>query len=61
MTTWLSTPIELQFRVIDGLSLRFTQSGDADRGAPPHSPGSSATRYDTVRSGGAVGQRRVCP
>jgi pimeloyl-ACP methyl ester carboxylesterase len=33
MTTWLSTPIELQFRVIDGLSVRFAQSADADRGA----------------------------
>ena len=33
MTTWLSAPIELQFRVIDGLSPRLAQSGDADRGA----------------------------
>jgi pimeloyl-ACP methyl ester carboxylesterase len=33
MTTWLSTPIEPQFRVIDGLSVRFAQSADADRGA----------------------------
>jgi hypothetical protein len=33
MTTWLSTPTEMQFRVIDGLSVRFAQSADADRGA----------------------------
>jgi len=31
MTTWLSTPIEPQFRVIDGLSVRFAQSANADR------------------------------
>jgi pimeloyl-ACP methyl ester carboxylesterase len=30
MTTWLSTPIEMQFRVIDGLSVRFAQSEDRE-------------------------------
>jgi pimeloyl-ACP methyl ester carboxylesterase len=30
MTTWLNTPIETQFRVIDGLSVRFAQSEDRD-------------------------------
>ena len=28
MTTWLSTPIQMQFQVIDGLSVRFAQSED---------------------------------
>jgi pimeloyl-ACP methyl ester carboxylesterase len=28
MTTWLNTPIQMQFRVIDGLSVRFAQSED---------------------------------
>ena len=28
MTTWLNTPIEMQYRVIDGLTVRFAQSGD---------------------------------
>lgn len=28
MTTWLNTPIQMQFRVIDGLSVRFAQSKD---------------------------------
>lgn len=31
MTTWLNTPIQMQFRVIDGLTVRFAQS--EDRGA----------------------------
>ena len=30
MTTWLNTPIETQFRVIDGLTVRFAQSEDRD-------------------------------
>jgi len=30
MTTWLNTPIRMQFRVIDGLSVRFAQSEDRD-------------------------------
>jgi pimeloyl-ACP methyl ester carboxylesterase len=30
MTTWLNTPIQMQFRVIDGLSIRFAQSEDRD-------------------------------
>jgi pimeloyl-ACP methyl ester carboxylesterase len=30
MTTWLNTPIQMQFRVIDGLSVRFAQSQDRD-------------------------------
>jgi pimeloyl-ACP methyl ester carboxylesterase len=28
VTTWLNTPIQMQFRVIDGLSVRFAQSED---------------------------------
>ncbi len=28
MTTWLNTPIQMQFRVIDGLTIRFAQSED---------------------------------
>ena len=28
MTTWLNTPIQMQFRVIDGLTVRFAQSQD---------------------------------
>jgi pimeloyl-ACP methyl ester carboxylesterase len=31
VTTWLNTPIQMQFRVIDGLTVRFAQSGN--RGA----------------------------
>jgi pimeloyl-ACP methyl ester carboxylesterase len=31
VTTWLNTPIQMQFRVIDGLTVRFAQS--EDRGA----------------------------
>jgi pimeloyl-ACP methyl ester carboxylesterase len=30
LTTWLNTPIQMQFRVIDGLTVRFAQSGDRD-------------------------------
>jgi len=30
VTTWLNTPIQMQFRVIDGLTIRFAQSGDHD-------------------------------
>jgi pimeloyl-ACP methyl ester carboxylesterase len=30
VTTWLSTPIQMQFRVIDGLSVRFAESQDRD-------------------------------
>jgi pimeloyl-ACP methyl ester carboxylesterase len=30
MTTWLNTPMKMQFRVIDGLSVRFAQSEDHD-------------------------------
>lgn len=30
MTTWLNTPIQMQFRVIDGLSVRFAESADRD-------------------------------
>jgi pimeloyl-ACP methyl ester carboxylesterase len=30
MTIWLNTPIHMQFRVIDGLSVRFAQSEDHD-------------------------------
>ena len=30
MTTWLDTPIQMQFRVIDGLTVRFAQSEDRD-------------------------------
>ena len=28
MTTWLNTPIQPQFRTIDGLSIRFAESQD---------------------------------
>ena len=27
MTTWLNASIQMQFRVIDGLSVRFAESG----------------------------------
>jgi hypothetical protein len=30
LTTWLNTPIQMQFRVIDGLTVRFAQSEDRD-------------------------------
>ena len=30
MTTWLNPSIQMQFRVIDGLSVRFAESGDRD-------------------------------
>ncbi len=30
MTTWLTTPIQMQFRVIDGLTVRFAQSAYRD-------------------------------
>ena len=30
MTTWLNESIQMQFRVIDGLSVRFAESGDRD-------------------------------
>jgi pimeloyl-ACP methyl ester carboxylesterase len=30
VTMWLNTPIQMQFRVIDGLSIRFAQSEDRD-------------------------------
>jgi len=30
VTTWLNTPIQMQFRVIDGLTVRFAQSQDRD-------------------------------
>jgi len=30
MTTWLNTPIQMQFRVIDGLSIRFAESEPRD-------------------------------
>ena len=38
MTTWLNTPIQMQFRVIDGLSVRFAQSKDRDDDALLLSP-----------------------
>jgi pimeloyl-ACP methyl ester carboxylesterase len=38
MTTWLNTPIQTQFRIIDGLSVRFTQSQDRDDHARLLSP-----------------------
>jgi hypothetical protein len=28
VTTWLNTPIQMQFRVIEGLSVRFAESED---------------------------------
>src|SRR6266404_8927165 len=30
MANWLNTPIQTQFRVIDGLSIRFAESGNRD-------------------------------
>ena len=30
MNTWLTTPIRTRFRVIDGLTIRFAESGDRD-------------------------------
>ena len=30
MANWLNTPIQTQFRVIDGLSIRFAESGDRE-------------------------------
>jgi len=30
MANWLNTPIQTRFRVIDGLSIRFAESGDRD-------------------------------
>jgi len=30
VTTWLNMPIQMQFRVIDGLSVRFAESADRD-------------------------------
>jgi pimeloyl-ACP methyl ester carboxylesterase len=30
MASWLNAPIQTQFRVIDGLSIRFAESGDRD-------------------------------
>ena len=30
MANWLNTPIQTQFRVIDGLSIRFAESEDRD-------------------------------
>jgi pimeloyl-ACP methyl ester carboxylesterase len=38
MTSWLNTPIQMQFRVIDGLSVRFAQSKDRDEHALLLSP-----------------------
>lgn len=38
MTTWLNTPIQMHFRVIDGLSVRFAQSEDRDAHALLLSP-----------------------
>jgi pimeloyl-ACP methyl ester carboxylesterase len=33
VTTWLNTPIQMQFRVIDGLTVRFAESEDRDEHA----------------------------
>ncbi len=30
VTSWLNTPIRMQFRVLDGLTVRFAQSEDRD-------------------------------
>jgi hypothetical protein len=38
VTTWLNTPIQMQFRVIDGLTVRFARSEDRDRHALLLSP-----------------------
>jgi hypothetical protein len=44
VTTWLNTPIQMQFRVIDGLSVRFAQS--QDRGGPARAAASFAIGGD---------------
>jgi pimeloyl-ACP methyl ester carboxylesterase len=36
--TWLNTPIQMRFRVIDGLTVRFAESGDRDDDALLLSP-----------------------
>ena len=38
MSTWLNAPIEMQFRIIDGLSIRFAESEDRDQHALLLSP-----------------------
>ena len=38
MSTWLSTPIQMQFRTADRLSIRFAESEDRDDHALPLSP-----------------------
>ena len=38
MTTWLNTPFQMQFRVIDGLTVRFAQSEDRNAHALLLSP-----------------------
>jgi pimeloyl-ACP methyl ester carboxylesterase len=38
VTTWLNTPIQMQFRVIDGLTVRFAESEDRDEHALLLSP-----------------------
>jgi pimeloyl-ACP methyl ester carboxylesterase len=38
VTTWLDTPIEMRFRTIDGLSIRFAESQDRDHHALLVSP-----------------------
>jgi hypothetical protein len=38
VTTWLNTPIQKQFRTIDGLSVPFAQSQDRDERALLLSP-----------------------
>jgi pimeloyl-ACP methyl ester carboxylesterase len=38
VTSWLGTPIQMQFRVIDGLSVRFAESQDRDDHAVLLSP-----------------------
>jgi pimeloyl-ACP methyl ester carboxylesterase len=38
MTVWMNTPIQMQFRVIDGLSVRFAESEDRDEHALLLSP-----------------------
>ncbi len=69
MTTWLNTSIRMQFRVIDGLTVRFAQSQDRgefiiraddafglEHGRRPVRSAESHERREHVKHGGAVRQ-----
>ena len=44
MSTWLNPAIEMRFRTIDGLSIRFAQSEDRDDHAIMRASGTSSMR-----------------